>query len=244
MELNFISILLLILVGAGAAFVQRVSGFGSGIFSMLFLPYLFGDTVTAAAVSGLWSCSTTVYNAIRYRKHIRFSLILPIIIPALILLTVSIRLSTGLSSGSMMKILGVVLILLSIYFLFFSKKLHIRPSVPGGIGIGVVGGTLSGLFSTGGPPVVLYLSSILEKKIVYFATIQGYFAITDLYGVVNRLFNRIITWQVLLFALIGLIGSLAGNLLGTVVFHKLDAGLMKRIIYIGMILSGLVMLFK
>lgn len=244
MEITFFLIIMLILVGAGSAFVQRVSGFGSGIFSMLFLPYLFGDTVTAAAVAGLWSCGTTVFNAIRYRKSIRFSLILPVIIPALVLLTVSLRLSVGIDSGFMLQVLGVVLILLSLYFLFFSQKIRMRPSLPAGIGIGAVSGTLSGLFSTGGPPVVLYLSGIIEDKLIYFATIQGYFAITDLYGVFNRLIGGIITWQVLLLAVIGWVGSLAGNLLGSLVFHRLDAARMKRIIYIGMIISGLLMILK
>ena len=69
--------------------------------------------------------------------------------------------------------------LLSISFLLFSQKLRLKASVPGGIAIGTVGGVLSGLFSTGGPPVVLYLSSIVSNKYIYFATIQGYFAINS-----------------------------------------------------------------
>lgn len=244
MELDIFLILMLILVSAGSAFVQRVSGFGSGIFSMLFLPYLFGNTVTAAAVSGLWSCATTVMNAIKYRRSIKFKLILPVVIPAMLLLTISVRLSLGVSTQSMMLVLGIVLIFLSLYFLFFSKKLHMRASLPGGIAVGSVSGVLSGLFSTGGPPVVLYLSGIISDKIIYFATIQGYFAITDLYGVFNRVISGIITWQVFLFAAIGWVGSYLGNLLGSRVFNKLDAQKMKQIIYIGMIISGVLMILK
>ena len=77
MEIDVWLVLALIAVGMGSAFIQRVSGFGSGIFSMLWLPYLFGNTVTAAAVSGMWSTATTVFNAIRHRKNIDFKLILP-----------------------------------------------------------------------------------------------------------------------------------------------------------------------
>ena len=244
MELDIWLILALIAVGAGAAFIQRVSGFGSGIFSMIFLPYLFGNTVTAAAVSGMWSTATTVFNAIRHRKNIAFRLILPIIIPAMIMVTLSVQISKSVSSGIMMVVLGSVLILLSIYFLLFSQKLRLKSSVPGGIAIGTVGGVLSGLFATGGPPVVLYLSSIISDKLIYFATIQGYFAITDLYGLGTRIFSGIVTWRVLLFAAIGWIGSLIGNTLGGLVFNKINAQTLKKIIYIGMIISGVIMILK
>lgn len=244
MEIDIILILALIGVGMGSAFIQRVSGFGSGIFSMLFLPYLFGNTVTAAAVSGMWSTATTVFNAIRHRKSIDFKMILPIIIPAMIMVTLSVQLSKSVSSGIMMMVLGGVLILLSIYFLLFSQRIRLKASVPGGIAIGTVGGVLSGLFSTGGPPVVLYLSGIISNKAIYFATIQGYFAITDLYGLGTRIVSGIITWQVLLFAAIGWVGSFIGNTLGCLVFSKLNAQTLKRVIYFGMIVSGAIMILK
>ena len=123
LEIDIGLILALIAVGAGAAFIQRVSGFGSGIFSMLFLPYLFGNTVTAAAVSGMWSCATTVFNAIRHRKNVQFKLILPILIPAMIMVTLSVQFSKKVPAEAMMIVLGSVLVLLSLYFLFFSQKI-------------------------------------------------------------------------------------------------------------------------
>lgn len=244
MEIDIWLILALITVGMGAAFIQRVSGFGSGIFSMLFLPYLFGNTVTAAAVSGMWSTATTVFNAIRHRKNINFKVILPIVIPAMIMVTLTVQLSKSVPTGIMMMVLGGVLIALSIYFLIFSQKIRLNASLPGGIAIGTMGGVLSGLFATGGPPVVLYLSSIISDKMIYFATIQGYFAITDLYGLGTRVFSGIVTWQVLVYAAIGWIGSLIGNTLGGLVFNKINAQTLKKIIYIGMIVSGVIMIVK
>lgn len=242
MELDVWLIIALIAVSAGSAFIQRVSGFGSGIFSMLWLPYLFGNTVTAAAVSGLWSCATTVFNAVKYRKSIDFKTIIPIIIPAIAMVTLTVQFSKKASSALMMTILGCVLIALSLYFLFFSQKIRLKASVGGGIAVGTLGGTLSGLFSTGGPPVVLYLSGIIEDKVIYFATIQGYFAITDLYGVGTRIFSGIINWNVLLLAAIGWVGSLTGNILGGLVFKKLNAQRLKQVIYVGMIVSGILMI--
>ena len=60
--------LYVILVGFGAAFVQRVSGFGLGIFTMMFLPHFMPSHTAAATISCIFSCYTTTFNSIRYRK--------------------------------------------------------------------------------------------------------------------------------------------------------------------------------
>lgn len=62
--------ILLVLIGIGAGFVQRVSGFGLGIFVMMFLPHFMPSHTAAAAISSLFSCVTSSYNALRYRKNI------------------------------------------------------------------------------------------------------------------------------------------------------------------------------
>lgn len=241
MDLTVMNVIFLIVIGFGAAFVQRVSGFGLGIFAMLFLPFLMGDTAAAAAVSCLWSCVTSVYNAIKYRKNIRFRLLLPLICAAAVTIPVAVACSKLVPGNTMTLLLGIVLILLSLYFLLFSEKIHIRPSVFGGILAGGLGGTLNGLFSTGGPPVVLYLSAAADKM-TYFASIQCYFALTNIYATGMRTASGIITPSILLCCAIGLVGCLLGDGVGRLVFNRLDAKRFKQIIYIGMILSGVLMI--
>jgi uncharacterized membrane protein YfcA len=108
--------------------------------------------------------------------------------------------------------------------------------------LGALGGTLNGLFSTGGPPIVLYLSSALSDNLAYFATIQFYFCFTNLYAIVTRAINGIITVEILIYAVIGLVGCMIGDFIGKFVFNKLNANALKYIIYIGMIISGVVIL--
>lgn len=242
MELTLTNIIFLALIGFGAAFVQRVSGFGLGIFAMLFLPILMGDTAAAASVSCLWSCVTSVYNATKYRKNVDFRLLAPLLCAAAVTIPVAVAVSKYVSGNIMTLLLGVVLVLLSLYFLLFSEKIRIRPSTSGGILAGALGGTLNGLFSTGGPPVVLYLSAAADKM-TYFASIQCYFALTNIYATTMRAFNGIITGNVLLCCAIGLAGCLLGDMVGRLVFNRLNAKRFKQVIYIGMIISGAVMIF-
>jgi uncharacterized membrane protein YfcA len=235
--------LYVILVGFGAAFVQRVSGFGLGIFAMIFLPHFLPDPTLAATIPCILSCYTTTTNSIRYRKNIAFKTAIPMLSAAMISIPIAVYFSKKVSANNLISLLGVVLIILSIYFLFFSKKIKIKPTVPNGIIAGTLGGALNGLFATGGPPAVLYLTSATPDNITYFATIQFYFCLTNLYSIANRAINGLITLDLLLYAAVGLIGCISGDLLGRKVFDKLDAQKLKYVIYIGMIISGVLMLF-
>lgn len=233
--------ILLVLVGIGAGFVQRVSGFGLGIFAMLFMPYFMPSHV-AAAVSCLFSCGTSVYNAAAHRKSINFRTLIPLLCAAMVVIPIAVQFSASVQEKLLKTLLGVVLIVLSIYFLFFSERIHIKPTVLNGVVFGGVGGFLNGLFSTGGPPVVLYLVHATPDKLVYFATIQFYFAVTNIYSTAVRVANGIITWEIVLYALIGLAGCSLGNMIGTRVFNKLNTQRFKQVIYWGMIVSGVLMI--
>lgn len=233
----------LVLIGMGAGFIQRVSGFGLGIFAMMFLPHFLPTHTAAAAISCLFSCATSTYNAVCYRKDIVFKTALPMLIAALAAIPLAVIFSSAISGAFFEMLLGGVLIVLSLYFLFFNSRIRIRPTIPNGLLAGAISGILNGLFSTGGPPVVLYLSCATDSNIAYFATIQFFFSVTNLYATAVRVFNGDITGTVLLYSLIGIAGCMAGDLLGRLVFDKLDANRLKYIIYIGMIISGLIMFF-
>ena len=240
--MNLLHGFFLVMIGIGAGFVQRVSGFGLGIFAMVFLPH-FMPAQNAAAISCLFSCVTSSYNAVRYRKNVAYRTALPMVAAALVTIPLAVYFSKHISGDGFHDLLGCVLILLSLYFLLFNKRMKMEPTIRNGILAGTIGGTLNGFFSTGGPPVVLYLSCATTSKEVYFATIQFYFCFTNLYATAMRVINGMIDGKILLYAAIGMIGCMAGDFAGRIVFDKLDSDRLKLIIYIGMIISGIMMFF-
>ena len=240
--MNGIHALFLLLIGMGAGFVQRVSGFGLGIFSMIFFPH-FLSAQAGSAISCIHSSITSSYNAIRYHAHVRYQTALPMLCAALLSIPVAVRFAKMVSADIFRMLLGGVLVAFSLYFLIFQKRIKMKPNLRNGILAGTLGGVLNGLFATGGPPVVLYLSSAMPDKTVYFATIQFYFAFTNLYATLVRIINGMIIPQILLYAGVGAVGCMAGDFLGRIVFDKLDTDMLKRVIYIGMIISGILMLF-
>lgn len=235
-------IIILTLIGAGASFVQRVTGFGQGIFAMLFLPHFLPSPTAAVTVSTLFSSVTTTYNSIKYRKDISFPTILPVLAGTMVAIPIAVYFSGKISGEAFSVILGIVLILLSLYFIVWGQKIRFKPTLLKGALAGFCGGTLNGLFATGGPPVVLYLTNATTESHVYFASIQFYFAFTNAYAVIFRIINGLITPQVLLFSAVSLLGCMMGDFAGSKLFSKLNGTLLKRIIYITMILSGIVLI--
>lgn len=235
--------MLLVLIGVGGGFIQRVSGFGLGIFVMLFLPHLMPTHTAAAAIAALFSAATSTFNAFRYRKNISYKIAFPMICASLISIPIAVGFSKAVSGDLFQILLGVVLILLSLYFMFFNQNIRLKPTAANGVLSGALGGVLGGLFSTGGPPAVLYLSSAIDQNITYFATIQFYFCFTNLYATAMRVASGIMDLEILILAAVGMIGCMTGDLIGKKVFDKLDSKKLKQIIYAGMLISGIVMFF-
>ena len=241
--MELIHYFLLIIISLGAGFVQRVSGFGLSIFTMMFFPYFMPSQAASVTVSTLLSTGTTTLNTIKYRKKISIKTVVPMLVAALVSITVAVLFSKMVSAKIFKILLGSILIVLSLYFLFFSNKVSIKPNHFNGIFSGTLSGVLGGLFSTSGPPAVLYLTNALKENKTYFATIQFYFCITNIYALIMRLFNGLFDLKMLYLFLIGSIGAITGDFLGKFVFDKLDAKKLRLIVYIGMIISGIIMLF-
>lgn len=235
-------LVLLLFVGAGAGFVQRVSGFGLGIFAMTFMPHFLPSHTAAATVSTLFSFVTSTYNCIKYRKNVALRTALPMLCAAFVAIPIGVYFSSSVPGKTFEVMLGAVLILLSLYFLFASRRFSIRPTAPNGILAGFLGGALNGLFSTGGPPIVLYLTAATPDKTVYFATVQFYFCVTNIYATVTRAIGGLMNGDILVYALFGIAGCMTGDFFGRFIFDKMDADKFKRAIYVCMMISGVVML--
>ena len=130
------TILLLCLLAFGAAIVQRVSGFGFGIFIMTALPYLmptFGEAVT---LSGVLALVTSITIVIHMHKYIVWKKLLPILTVFLIVSWFAGQWISATSDGLLKHILGGVLLAASIWFIFLSERIHINPTLPMQVSMG------------------------------------------------------------------------------------------------------------
>ena len=111
-----VSAILLFCASLGAAFVQRVSGFGFGIFIMTILPYLLPSYGEATTLSGMLALVTSAIIVCKVYRFLRWKKLLPILLTFLIVSYFSVWFVALASDGVLKKVLGCILILVSVYF--------------------------------------------------------------------------------------------------------------------------------
>jgi uncharacterized membrane protein YfcA len=224
-----------------ASFIQRVSGFGFGIFVMMFFPFFLPSYGESVMLSGLLAGSTALMIAIRNRKYIRWRLMGLVTFSNVLVSFVATEYMRSLSNDVLKQCLGVVLILISLYFLFGEGRMgRIFKSKPAQVTIGSVSGVMGGMFAMPGPPLVLYCISTLEDKREYVTTLQAFSVVFNLFYTAFRFKAGFYSDDTWLWWVIGLVGTMIGSSLGSRCFELISNRTLKLIVYVMMIISGIV----
>lgn len=233
------------LLAAGASFVQRTVGFGFGIFIMTALPFLMPSYGEAVTLSGLLSLTSATVVMVKYMKFVSWKRLLPVVAAFVIFSTLATAMLDKIEGPSIRVILGIMLVVISLYFSFFKEKLQkiITPTRGWQLGTGTASGLMGGFFGMHGPPVVLYLIASEPDKDHYMGMIQTYAVITNISLLVARGYNGYLTSTVgttYLYALGGLaLGVIAGNW----AFRRIPNKLFSYIVYAYIGISGLIIFF-
>jgi len=240
MELQLVAIV--VLFALGASFTQRVTGFGFGIFIMTVLPYIlpsYGEATTLSGMLGLLNVLITFIKTYRYVEWKKLAVIMPTFIVTSFF---CVRAVSTIDSHLMRCILGVMLILVSIYFFIFSEKIHFKPSVPVQLTMGTLSGITGGFFAIQGPPAVIYFLSCTQTKQQYISLISAYFIISNLMMTGFRAMNGLVTATVLKYFAAGVPAVLMGIWIGQKVHDRMPIETMRKVVYAFMALSGILML--
>lgn len=235
--------MLCFLVMGSAAMVQNLSGFGFGIVAMSLLPYWMPGYSLSASLTTAMMCVTAAAAAMKSYRMIQWKLLLPPLFSYPLVNYTAISLSLASPDAYLRRALGVFLISLSLYFLFLKRKAKLRASLGAGLMAGALGAVMNGLFSMGGPPIVLYLLSASSDEEHYLASAQAYFCVTNLFSLIIRLRAAGESGGIHYY-LISLAAVLLFGLLGRKIRKKLSGEGIRKGVYYLMIISGLVMCLK
>ncbi len=227
------------LVSLLAGIIQTVTGFGAGIVITCFLTGILGFLGTPA-FSSVTCAFLSAGLVIRYRKHINW----PVILPALIIYT-SISVATlflvkKLDLKLLQLFLGVFLTLLSLYYLFLADKIKPPKSMAFLIGASAFSGVTAGLFSIGGPLIVLTHFDRFDTREEYIASTQLLFGLNNVLCTIIRGLIGTFSAELIPFSLLGIVFISLGRAAGIRISGHLSMEKMKKMVYAGVLISGII----
>lgn len=225
------------------ALVQRVSGFGYGVFVMIFYVMLLPHG-QATALSGLTAMGLAASVAWKMRRKIRVKQALLPLLSYTVASMTALWLLGQMDVTLIRRAMGAFLILLSVYFFFFQSKIHIRPTMVSALTAGAASGLMAGFFAMGGPPMVIYYLSCTDSNDEYLATLQCYFMLSNVISNIGRAAQGYVTANVLLLLIPAVIAMILGKALGGKIYGRLSPERLKKIVYVFMAFSGVVSLLK
>ena len=236
--------LFIFLLSIGASFVQRTTGFGFGIFIMTMLPFFLPTYGEATTLSGLLAITTSAVIVWRLREHVIGKRLWTILLTFIIVSTIAIFALKRIEDHILRQILGVALIVISIYFALFSQKIKLPTTKKVQVGAGTLSGLMGGFFGMQGPPAVLYFIQSEPSKEHYMAMTQTFFLIGNVMMTIVRAYNGFFTTTVLTDYCFGLGGVIIGTTLGAYVFKHIPNRIFRYIVYAYIAVSGVVILLS
>jgi len=232
---------LFILVQFFANFVQAVTGFGGGPISMPPSMALVGVAEAKAAVTFiLWI--TCVVISIREIKNIdlkQLGIILAGMVPGVF---VGMWLFSILPLQILMLIYGIIVIIIGGWKLFFPESGDIPK--PYRIAALILAGLMQGMFTSGGPFLVIYAITAIPDKNRFRATISTVWSTINTYMVIHMLIQGMYSGVATNLVIYSIIPVALAIFIGKKVSDRLNRELFLKVVYVLLMVSGALLVYN
>lgn len=234
---------ILALVAFFGAILQASLGFGFPIIAIIFLLPVF-PYATAVTIIQTASVLGVAYFFFKYLKHVQWRIILPFLITSISVGIWATDASNKIDLQYLKIYLGFVLIVFSVFYLWFAKKIVFKPTVYSGLSLGAISGLTNGFFAISGPPVAMYLLPATNDKLKYIATANAYYFLFKIPALYMRFTNGSVDSSHIGYLVTGLLFMTLGSLVGDRVIHVLKINVMKYLVYGFVGFSGVLIIFQ
>ncbi len=220
-------------------FIKGLSGFASALFAIPLLA-LFLDIKFVVPVFLLFDFISGIILTIQNRRFIDRRSTLLILSGLVIGTAIGTYLLVSFGNEALKRVFGVVVILFALKILISDKE-NIKRQISKiwAPVSGLAGGCTGAMFGLNGPPLVLYLTRQLKDKQVFRATLYGIFFVDACYRLILYSFNKLITIEVIKFALYLTPFLLIGLLLGSKLHAKINEKIFKKFVASILVITGI-----
>jgi len=142
-------------------------------------------------------------------------------------------------------ILGLIIIIFSIYLLIGKRLSELKTnSFPWLFGCGFLAGILGGAYGLNGPPLVIYGAKKRWSAQHFRATLQGYFLIASMIGIIGYWLAGLLVPSVIRYYLFSIPVLLPAVLIGRMINHRLHGDKFFRYVYVVLLGIGTFLMVK
>jgi uncharacterized membrane protein YfcA len=227
---------------AGASFVQGLAGFGIGLVSLAFLPYLMSPQHAVVLVT----LYATVFIAVIFvplrRDFTRHGMV-ELVAGSLLATPAGVWLLAGLPADVLRRLIGLVLLaIVALEWLGLYPR-HL-PGRGWGFGAGLAAGVLGGAVGTPGPPVILYAAAQGWSPRTMKANIQAFLMINQAVIMIGYWWAGLLDREIWRLTWLYAAPAVAGLAAGMLLFARLDRARFRRVVFTLLFVSGLVLLIR
>ncbi len=238
---KMIRTVLFVLVQLFSNFVQAVTGFGGGPIAMPPSMALVGVSEAKAAVTCiLWV--TCIIISVRQIKNIdrkHLGIILGCMIPGVF---AGMWLFSILPLNILMLIYGIIVVLIGGWKLFFPTKSDLPH--PARIAALILSGLMQGMFTSGGPFLVIYAVSAIPDKNRFRATVSTVWAVINTYMVARMAVGGMYSNGEYKLVLYSLIPVAIAIIVGKKVADRLNREMFLKVVYALLMISGALLIYN
>lgn len=227
---------------AVASFVHGLAGFGIGLVSLAFLPFVMSP-VTAIVVMTIYTIVFSFGMLVPLRREVKLRALALLGAGTLAGTPLGVWVLAALPVTVLTRLIGAALIAI-----VSLEWLGIYPARLRGsrwaLGAGVAAGVAGGAVGTPGPPVVLYTATQEWSPRAVKATLQAFFLINQAVILVGYWWAGLVTPDVWRATAVFFAPAALALVLGVALFDRVDQARFRRIVFAVLFASGAALLVR
>lgn len=230
------------LIVAVASFVHGLAGFGIGLVSLAFLPFVMSP-VTAVVLMTIYTVVFSLGMLVPLRRDVQLRALARLGAGTLAGTPIGVWILAALPVTVLTRLIGITLLgIVTLEWLgFYPQRLAGRRWA---VGAGMAAGVAGGAVGTPGPPIILYTASQGWSARAVKGTLQAFFLVNQAAILVGYWWAGLVTPEVGRATVLFFAPAAAALVLGIALFNRVDQRGFRRIVFAVLFVSGAVLLIR
>ena len=232
------------IAGAGivtvAAFVMGLAGFGIGLVSLAFLPFLMSP-VTAVVLMTVYALAFSVVMVVQLRRDVTPAALIDLLAGSVAGTPLGVWGLATFPAPVLNRLIGTMLIVAVL--LEWAGRYPERLAGRGwGFGAGALAGLIGAAVGTPGPPVIVYATTQRWSPRTMKANLQAFFIVNQAVILAGYWWAGLLTAEIWRLTASFAVPAALGGVAGVALFSRVDHVRFRRMVFALLFLSGLTLL--